>query len=266
MDFITYFKESQKAKDIDPANDCLVYLCDRFELNIEQRYWLAFLYSTCYCGATVFYMYNEFPDFANVDVKRLERWWTSNKDKLVFQTDRLRIKSSNQFVPTFLSYKNFIGNGTQQKRFSLLKTPSEETNYLYAYQEAGKIRNVGRFTLFIYLEMLNLLTDFKCVPNTIDWPNADNCREGLKQALNLEEYDKNVFDKSINSLAKKLRANIFAVETVLCAYYKYNKGQRYVGYYKERQLKEINKMRDNVPTGVCWDVLYQFRKEVYGHD
>jgi len=265
MDFITYFKESQKVKDIDPANDCLVYLCDRFELNMEQRYWLAFLYSTCYCGATVFYMYNEFPDFANVDVKRLERWWANNKDKLVFQTDRLRIKTSNQFVPTFLSYKQFIGDSSQQRRFSLLKTPSEESNYLYAYKEVGKIRNIGRFTLFIYLEMLNLLTDFKCVPNTIDWDNADNCRKGLEYATGLE-YSKFRYDKLIKELSTKLNSNIFAVETVLCAYYKYKNGKRYIGYYKERQLKEINRMKANVPTGVCWDVLYQFRKEIYGHD
>jgi hypothetical protein len=264
MDFITYFKESQKQKDIDPANDCLVYLCGRFELTMEQRYWLAFLYSTCYCGATVYYMYNEFPDYYTVDVNRLEKWWKENKHKLIFQTDRLRIKTTNQFVPTFLSYKKFIGEGTQQERFYKLKTPSVVNNYRNAYKEVGTIRNVGRFTLFIYLEMLNLLTDFKCVPDTIDWKYADNCRKGMELAMGYEYND--LFDRDIKNLSKKLKSNIFAVETVLCAYYKYHKGQRYVGYYKERQLKEINKMAANVPDGVYWNALYQFRKEVYGHD
>ena len=42
--YIDYHIESSKAKDIDPSNDCLKYLCDRFELNIEQRFWLAFLF------------------------------------------------------------------------------------------------------------------------------------------------------------------------------------------------------------------------------
>ena len=40
--YIDYHIESSKAKDIDPSNDCLKYLCDRFELNIEQRFWLAY--------------------------------------------------------------------------------------------------------------------------------------------------------------------------------------------------------------------------------
>jgi hypothetical protein len=149
MDYITYHTESAKIRDIDPANDCLMYIADRFELNMEQRYWLAFLYSTCYCAPTVFYIYNEFPDFENVDVKRLERWWKSNKDKCIFQTDRLRIKTSNQFVPTFESYKQWVGGKTQQERFYEFKTSRPTINYDLMYKEAGKIRNVGRFTLFI---------------------------------------------------------------------------------------------------------------------
>lgn len=65
--FIDYHVQSSKAKDIDPANDCLKYVCDRFELNIEQRYWLSFLFATCYSATTVYYIYNEFPDYENVD-------------------------------------------------------------------------------------------------------------------------------------------------------------------------------------------------------
>ena len=63
MEFIEYHINSSKAKDIDPSNDCLKYVADRFELNIEQRYWLAFLFGTCYSATMVYYVYNEFPDF-----------------------------------------------------------------------------------------------------------------------------------------------------------------------------------------------------------
>ena len=61
--YTQYHNESLKAKDIDPSVTCLRYLAERYELNLEQRYWIAFLYGTCYSATTTFYMYNEFPDY-----------------------------------------------------------------------------------------------------------------------------------------------------------------------------------------------------------
>ena len=65
IQYLEYHEQSYAAKDIDPAYPMLKYICDRFELNIEQRCWIAFLYGCTYCGPTVFYIYNEFPDFEN---------------------------------------------------------------------------------------------------------------------------------------------------------------------------------------------------------
>ena len=110
VDYLTYHVESSKAKDIDPSNDALRYVADRFELNIEQRYWLAFLFATCYSATNVYYIYNEFPDYENVDVGRLQRWWDENRDRTLFQTDRLRVKTQNRFVETFVSYQ-MLSNG-----------------------------------------------------------------------------------------------------------------------------------------------------------
>lgn len=274
MDYLKYHIDSSKIRDIDPANDMMVYLANRFELNMEQRYWLAFLYSTCYCGPTVYYIYNEFPDFENVDVKRLEKWWKANKDKCVFTTDRLRVKTSNQFVPTFESYKKFIGDRTQQQKFSEFRTPFEQQTWREAEKGVMQVRNVGRFTSFIYLEMVNVLTDFKCYPKSIDWDNADNCRQGLLYAYGYPT-DKNYahdyqLDKLLWSLQDKLKkgcrhTNIFNIETTLCAFKKHVHGKRHVGYYIERQEKEIVKMEENVKTGVSWKPLWDFRNETYKH-
>jgi hypothetical protein len=58
------------------------------------------------------------------------------------------------------------------------------------------------------------------------------------------------------------RTDIWNVETTLCAYYKYLHGKRYVGFYRDRQMDEINIMEINTRgSGVCWDVLHDFRKE-----
>lgn len=278
--YLKYHAESSKMKDIDPANDCLVYLANRFELNIEQRYWIAFLYSTCYCAPTTFYMYNEFPDFENVDVGRLERWWKANKEKCLFQTDRLRIKSNNEFVPSFKSYRDWVGGLSQQEKYYRFKTPYINQNYDMAYKSAMKIKNIGRFTLFIYLEMVHVLTDFHCLPDTIDWDYADNCKKGLLHAIGDQTSLRHLTSAGLNGrlsheLTKVQRSlhksgvahnSIFNVETTLCAYAKYMKGQRYVGYYIDRQKKEIEKMQDNVKEGVCWRVLWEFRKETYGKE
>jgi hypothetical protein len=59
---------------------------------------------------------------------------------------------------------------------------------------------------------------------------------------------------------------------VLCAYRKYCRtreglagvtGKRWVGFYLDRQADEITKMEAHVPNGVCWKVLWQYRKETY---
>lgn len=271
MSYLDYHVRSSEMLDIDPSNDALVYIAERWELTGEQRYWLAFLYSTCYCAPTAFYMIQEFPDYENVDVGRLQRWWDKNKNKCVFQTDRRRVKTSNEFVPTFKSYREWVGSGTQQQKFYQFKAPRQDWSYQLIYDEAMKIRNVGRFTLFIYLEMVNLLTDFKCEPLTIDWAYADNCRKGLCAAYGEEDVQHSSWlDLKLLEVQKKVKkkcehSNIFNIETTLCAYTKFLKGQRYVGYYLDRQKKEIEQMQANVTTGVCWDVLWQFRKETYKH-
>lgn len=279
LSFIDYHIQSSKIRDIDPANDALLYISNRFELTMEQRYWLAFLYSCTYCAPTVYYIYNEFPDYENVDIPRMERWWKSNKDKCIFQTDRLRIKTSDKLVETFKSYQQWVGGVSQCEAFERYRKDTAEDTYLELYDELGKIKNVGRFTLFLYLEMISVLTDLKMTPDRIDWKYADNCREGLEYHLRDVLFDDNnsmvfsekMLDLAMNNLVHTFKdkgiehSNIFNIETTLCAYKKYRHGKRYVGYYIDRQKEEIEKMERNVPTGVAWRALWEFRNETYKH-
>ena len=90
--YLRYHSESQKIGDIDPAHGMLEYICNRFELNLEQRYWLAFVYALTYCGPSTFYVYNEFPDFENLDAGRLERWWKGRgRQEIICQCLKLLI-------------------------------------------------------------------------------------------------------------------------------------------------------------------------------
>jgi hypothetical protein len=277
--YIEYHEKSYDIGDIDPAYPMLKYLCDRFELNIEQRYWLAFLYGCCYCGPTVYYIYNEFPDFENVDVDRLQRWWTANKHRLLFQTDRLRIRSNNQFIPAFESYKSLIdcmpkGIQTQHDFVDcIFPYTLPFHNYQVVYKVFSNVKYFGRYSMFLWLECMRHLTGIQILPDRLDWKNASNCYQGLMLAqfghqmpagdclmadLLLKDYIHRLQQRGANR-----RTDIWNVETTLCAYYKYMQGKRWIGYYIQRQQKEIDTMVANVPGGVCWDVLYDFRKEYF---
>lgn len=286
-EYIKYHTNSSRLRDIDPANDCLRYISERFELNIEQRYWLAFLYSCCYSPATTYYIYNEFPDFENVNVNRLQRWWDANRDNLIFQTDRLRVKSSNQFVEAFKSYKLAISelsrSGSQEDAFYQLTRNDSDTNYKDVWKFGSQIYTFGRFTLFIYLEMLHVLTDLDIIPDTLDLANAESCRNGLALAyglnhLNNHKSKKKMLKEDIEYLQTLFvdlmriignldiqHKSIWNVETTLCAYKKYRLGKRYVGYYIERSGKEIYTMQSRIKAGVDWSPLWQFREETYQH-
>jgi hypothetical protein len=268
------------AGDIDPQNDCLLYVANRFELNMEQRYWLAFLFGTCYCAPTVYYIYNEFPDYSTVDVNRLKKWWDQNKSKLIFQTDRQRIRSNDQFVDSFISYQNIVGK-TQENHFSAFKSTEPTRTYSNALKSMSEVYSFGRFTMFIYLEMVSILTNCKMIPNDLDLKNAESCRNGLALALGRKDLFTHFNDKKLNETdyfdlyyglnqieaeIEKMNINhksMFAIETTLCAYKKAKLGKRYIGYYIDRNREEIEKMSKNIPNGVDWSVLWDFRKTAY---
>jgi hypothetical protein len=266
MGYVTYedyHNQSMMAKDVDPSVICLKYLADRFELNMEQRYWIAFLYGTNYCAVTTFLMYNEFPDYELVDIGRLNKWWEKNKSGLIFQTDRLRIKTGNHFVPAFISYSNLV-KGNQQGYFSRAKDSND------AYKLITNIKHFGRFSTFNYSDVLNQITDMKHSPKYLNMLEAESCRKGICYATNNDDWVHKPLNaerakylhQSFLKYMKTLKGNVYQIETTLCAYHKYRKGQRYVGFYIERMKKEIEKMQ-NVYYGVAWETLWQFRQETF---
>lgn len=274
-----YHYDSLEIGDIDPSYEMLRYLCNRFELNTEQRYWLAFLYATCYCGPTVYYIYNEFPDFENVDEARLERWWFANKEKLYFQTDRRWVRSRNQWCDIFRSYKRHVGKLTQEQLFKTFKTPCPYQNYDNAWAAMSNVYQFGRFAMFLYLEAVHVVTGFPMKPRTMDLREAESCRNGLAFALGRPDLNTHEgaritpaqinwlqveFDKMTSRMqAEDPRNTVWNIETSLCAYKKYVMGKRWVGFYLDRQAEEIEKLQSKVTDGVCWQVLWDYRKETY---
>ncbi len=282
-----YHAQSIEIGDVDPSYAMLRYVCERFELNTEQRFWLAFLYATCYCGATVFYIYNEFPDFENVDEGRLELWWKENRTKLYFQTDKRWIRSRNQWCDVFRSYKKKVGGLTQEQFFNTFRSPLKGTaglhhTYEIAWENTKDLYQFGRFALFLYLEAVHVVTGFPMKPRSMDLEDAESCRNGLTCAIERpdlnthatgrllkkseQSYLQQRFEELVSEMeAADVRNNVWNIETTLCAYKKYHLGKRHVGYYLDRQHDEIYKMKEAVTAGVDWNVLWQYRSETYAH-
>jgi hypothetical protein len=281
--YMGYHAESQRVGDIDPAHGMLEYLCNRFELNIEQRYWLAFVYALTYSGPSTFYVYNEFPDFENLDEGRLERWWIDRgRQEIICQTDRRWVRSLNLFVPAVVSYRQWMTEMTQEAHFDscigALKTPEDRYDRLY-HLAKDALHSFGQFALFLYLEALHTITPLELEPTTLNLNTATSCRNGLCYAYGMDKYlteagkptptgaHKDIawawwdLRRRLTSLPQ--RSTLWATETMLCAYKKYHRGKRYIGYYLDRQAVEIAKMEQSCPRGVAWEVLWQFRDETY---
>lgn len=293
-DYIRYHCDSSRALDIDPQVEAIQYLCRRFELNIEQRYWLCFLFSTNYCVATTYFMYNEFPDFGTVDVGRLRRWWDENRSKLIFQTDRAWIRSRNQFVDIFCSYREQVGKwsrGTMSQNEALRRLVFQAKDRYEAYDRLCNDFNIllfGRFTMFLYSELLANICNLP-VGVRFDLREAESSRNGLVFALGLEDVaytgrtGKTLPDDVMQYLNRGLEyismriqsmpinprhKTLWSIETTLCAYKKHClNNRRWVGYYIERMRREIVKLEALTDKGhgggISWEPLWQFRRETY---
>lgn len=290
-EYIDYHLQMIETGDMDPAYGALSYVSERFELNIEQRYWLAFLYGATYCGATAYYMYNEFPDYERISLARIKTWWNSNRQSLIFQSDRRWVRSRNQFADMVESYRNIVGR-SQYKFFCSLVGNGWTHTYDNVYAGCGKMYQMGRFGLFIYTEALQAIAGLQLEPRGLDLKNAESSRNGLCYAISKTEWitgketgrktlsrnELAALDKAFAWVEAKVKAkdlsgrsNVWNIETSLCAFKKYKRTmlypdtakqhQRYIGYYLDRQHDEISAMQANVPFGVCWDVLWQYRKE-----
>ena len=76
--FLRWYAWSLQYKDYDPPIWLLNYLFNRYEHNLEQKLWIAWIYGTTYHLPTAWIIWNEFPDFELVGLERLKQWNNEN--------------------------------------------------------------------------------------------------------------------------------------------------------------------------------------------
>ncbi len=250
----------------------LVEWADRRKLNMQERFELAYFFSITYSVESAIILFEE---RRNV-FKCIKSWVDQNKSKIVFQSDRKYMRMRDSFSECL-------------EWFSEHRSVEE---FMRKIQRGGKIdletaidyiegwHMFGRFSAFLFLEMFVNLVGAEIENTTIDWKNGNTATSGL---LNLFGYDKaaNEFDKngrlyvSDQRLDELLRlivgkiteaggsANVTEIETSLCAYRKFYKGSRYNGYYLDRMLEEMVKMKADFPEVV--QEIAQIRAEKFEH-
>lgn len=276
-----YHVAGMRMDDIDPACPMLKFVAEKLNLSIEQRLWLAWLYSTCYSAPTAFYMIIQLPDPNFITQSDIISWWAENKNRMIFESDRRYVKNCNTFPKMFESYRKFTRQG-QLRAFLDFKGDNDAETYNKVYSAVEKnLYFFGRYSIFMYLETIYNLTKFPMIATGLNLREARTSRNGLCYALGKDswirhagkpaKFTKMQFDYLQTKLSKlytellieypDVPTTYWNLETSLCAYYKLFQAKRYAGYYIDRQMVEIVNMENLVPEGVDWKLLWQFRRE-----
>jgi hypothetical protein len=278
--FIYWCKWSSVNKDCDPALWLLNYLFDRFEHNIEQKYWISWIYGTTYHLPTAWIIWNEFPDFELVDQERLQQWNNENYSRLRYQNDT---KWNKGHLPQqFASYKRWIMHENEEKtQRNRFKNLLEKNSFEFVWNSvSNNMHKFGRYSTWYYLQTLKDCVGLDLLPNNLkldDYSGSRSHRNGLCYALGHDDWiNKKLHISCIEYLESEARniqitlANVhgvdidlYEIETLLCSFKKiFRKKQgRYLGYYLDRQAEEIKKVEEDNWIGIDWQVFWDAREE-----
>lgn len=279
--FIEWFGQSVNNNDCDPALYIINYFFDRFEFNLEQKYWYCWIFGTTYQFPTTYVIWNEFPDFHLVGVDRLKKWNDENYKRLRYQVDT---KWNKGHLPEqFLSYQKWVGNSTQHSRISSMLTNNPQEDFLTLWNEVKSWHKFGRYTTWFYLQTLKHCANIPISSPTLlldDYEGSKSHRNGLCLALGedklvdeklspsqLKEFDYMadfILRKTQKRYPKlKEKLDYFAMETCLCSFKKLFRTTRgrYMGYYLDRQAEEIRQAEQDGWIGINWNPLWQARTE-----
>lgn len=253
------FKEfHEKSCLVDSIVETLKEYCEIKKLTKKQKEDLVLLYSLTYSIPSSIVILNKIKEFESDP----EFFWETNKSKIIFQSDRKYVKIDNAFVKAYFDFKG-------KKIFELLD-PEKQLNLESCVKLLENCFFFGRFSAFLFIEAYSCVFEKEVVGFKIDWKNGQTVTSGLLNAIGRDNeadfWDKNkrlsietnVLDKIIENLLGivSVGKNASVMETNLCAYRKLFKGTRYLGYYSDRVLEELNQTIKNYPD--CKDLFVLF--------
>ncbi|HPI20678.1 MAG TPA: hypothetical protein PKY56_09935 [Candidatus Kapabacteria bacterium] len=272
-----YFKKYVESNDIDVEIISIKTISQQLGLTREQMIWYAFLYSVTHNVFSAFAILYEFPDYSTINYDKFDRFWKSEKQNLEFTSDRRRVKSMDYPLACIKSYKSIMGKD-QEETLNEYIVEDANQSYLNLMKFCSQFFYFGRYSIDLYLGKTTSLLGLNIDGELIDFRSAESIRNGMLYALKMDDYvtlhhkkpirqltseDYRFLDSKLLQLTGELnkemgkKYTIWDVGSTLCPYKKLFWGDRYVGYYIDRQLGELRRAEDklkNIPFFPFWDI------------
>lgn len=206
-EYITYHRQG----DAGVEERMIASLCRHYALPRWEAFKLIYYYTMTYHIPSALAMLLD----GERDIRRLH-----------FRTDRRYVRCNGAF-PRLLKELN----PDKCDRLEVCKTTTE------AFKEVRSWYFFGRYAAYLFLEVyINVFRPEWSDDLKPDWEPDENYTKGAVSIV--ESEDRGELDKFLNRARKDARDNVFALETSLCAVWKFHKGTRWNGYYTERMLDE----------------------------
>lgn len=282
--FLQFWAACTDIGDVDPHLWAMQYINNRYEHNIEEKYWLAWLFHT-YQLPMAWVFKCEFPDEELASVERFENWTNENYSRLTYQTDTKW--SKGHLAAMYASYHEWVGNSTQREKFAQVCQGSPAENFERMWDICiKKMHKLGRYTTWFYLQVLKHTCDLPIEPPNLylsDYDGSKSHRSGLcfaagkddwvGQKLTAKEYawlEGFASDVLVEAHARwprfEKQMDLFALETISCAAKKLWRVRdgRYTGFYLDRQSEDIVKTASREWKGISWRPMWEAREETIG--
>jgi hypothetical protein len=238
-------------------------------LSAQDCFDLTYFYSTTYCCASaIFLLENRDKIIANY-----EQFADEYKSKLIFQSDRKYVRMLNNFKGMLATWVFKLVDCAEKFDEAFVMHGVVDTKKMLNFVE--KWYFFSRFSAYLFMETYCDILRLKAThADGLEYEgDSMTFAGGLFYCFGMDHeaiyvqhnhalpIDKETFEALIAELQHYVGEaggddNFTKLETSLCAYEKFFKGTRYNGYYADRQLEEIVKMRhEPIFKKACDDVL-----------
>lgn len=242
-------------------------------LNAQDRFDLAYFYSITYCCASAVFLLSHRNEIRSKQILFADQY----KRKLIFQSDRKYVRMLDNFYRVLSTWVNLLDNHVQDFDGRFIKQNTIDIKK--ALSECEKWYFFSRFSAYLFVEtycdILGL--EGSRAQDMVYEGDSMTFASGLFYVFGMDDearfiqqrhklpIDNYAFESLIEELQDEVRKqggddNFTKLETSLCAYDKFFKGTRYNGYYADRQLEEIVKMRKEPEFKKACDAILLARK------
>jgi hypothetical protein len=248
------------------------------KLTLQDVLDLTYFYATTYCCASAIFMMQNRERI----IMNYEDFADEYKKKLIFQSDRKYVRMLDNFKGMLATWVFQLSKGGE--RFHDIYTNNGIVDTKKVLSHAEKWFFFSRFSAYLFMETYCDIMNYGAThASGLDYEgDSMTFAGGLfycfgmdDEALYVQKYhklpiDRDTFESLIQEVQHEVRKaggddNFTKLETSLCAYEKFFKGTRYNGYYADRQLEEVVKMREIPEFAAACDEVLGARKKAIQH-